>query len=393
MNPIASCNDEIQDSGVTPLKILSIFGTRPEAIKMAPVVRELAQPAHRAQFHSVVCVTAQHREMLDQVLRLFDVCPDYDLDLMRENQSLASLTARVLEGLDPIVAREAPDWLLVQGDTTTVLAAALAGYYHRVRVGHVEAGLRTGNKYHPYPEEINRRVASCLGDLHFAPTETARANLLREGIAPETIRVTGNPVIDALQWVVSLPFDLDRLGIPELADPRCRVVLLTAHRRENFGKPIEDICQAVRELAERYQGRLHIVYPVHLNPNIQEPVKRLLSGVDHVSLIPPLDYLALVHLMKRAELVLTDSGGIQEEAPGLGKPVLVLREVTERPEAVAAGTVRVVGTDRDRIVAEAVRLLDDRTEYDKMARAVNPYGDGHAAERICQALLEVSRDK
>lgn len=373
---------------MSPLKVLSIFGTRPEAVKMAPVLRELEKQTSHGRLQSIVCVTAQHRAMLDQALALFGIAPDYDLDLMQENQSLSALTAAILNRLAPVVERVAPDWILVQGDTTTVLAAALVGYYHRVRVGHVEAGLRTHNKYHPFPEEINRRIAGAIGDLHFAPTETARDNLVREGIDPASIRVTGNPVIDALQWVAGLPFDLGSVGIPALGNPDQRIVLVTAHRRENFGQPIEAISRAIRALAERYREAVHIAYPVHLNPNIQEPVRRILGGVPNVTLLPPLDYLAMVHLMKRSYLVLTDSGGIQEEAPGLGKPVLVLREVTERPEAVAAGTVRVVGTDAERILGEAVRLLENSDEYARMARAVNPYGDGHAAERICQALVE-----
>jgi UDP-N-acetylglucosamine 2-epimerase (non-hydrolysing) len=372
------------------LRVLSIFGTRPEAVKMAPVVRELARtPGIEAQ----VCVTAQHRQMLDQVLDLFDIIPDIDLDLMRPDQSLADLTAAVFKFLDPVLAAVNPDWILVQGDTTTVMAASLLGYYHQVRVGHVEAGLRTHDKWQPFPEEINRRVAGVVADLHFAPTEWARQNLLREGVPDERIAVTGNPVIDALQSVASLPPSpqvkelLERLGLHDGA-PAPRLVLMTAHRRENFGQPLEDICQAVRQLAETYQGQVQFVYPVHLNPNVQEPVNRLLGGVPYVSLLPPLDYLPLVHLIKRATLVLTDSGGLQEEAPGLGVPVLVMRRVTERPEGVEAGTVRLVGTDTERIVAETRRLLDDPAAHAAMARAVNPYGDGHAAERIVTAILD-----
>jgi len=278
--------------------------------------------------------------------------------------------------------------VLVQGDTTTVMAASIAAFYARVRVGHVEAGLRTHDKWQPFPEEINRRVAGVIADLHFAPTERARQNLLREDVPDERIIVTGNPVIDALQWVASLPYnpgDGPLAGIPS----KKRLILVTAHRRENFGQPLENICLALRDIAARYDGRVHIVYPVHLNPNVWEPVHRLLRDVPNITLTPPLDYLPLVHLMKQSYLVLTDSGGIQEEAPGLGVPVLVLREVTERPEAVEAGTVRVVGTDRERIVAEAMQLLEDSDAYAEMAQAVNPYGDGHAAERIVAALLEI----
>jgi UDP-N-acetylglucosamine 2-epimerase (non-hydrolysing) len=368
-----------------PVKILCVFGTRPEAIKMAPVVRELRRRRSRAEVK--VCATGQHREMLDQVLGLFDIQPDYDLDIMRERQSLTDVTTGVLTHLDPVVAKEKPDWVLVQGDTTTTMAAALVAFYHRVKIGHVEAGLRTGNKLHPFPEEINRKIVSSLGDLHFAPTERARDNLLREGIADATIRVTGNTVIDALQWVTRLPARASSTAA-WLPPPTARLVLVTAHRHESFGPPLERICRALQEIAGRYGAGVHIVYSVHRNPNVWDPVHRLLAHVPNVTLLPPLDYLEFVRLLARSALVLTDSGGIQEEAPGLGKPVLVLREVTERPEAVDAGTVRVVGTEAERIVAEATRLLDDPTEYDRMARAVNPYGDGHAAERIVEALLD-----
>ncbi len=367
------------------MRVLSIFGTRPEAIKMAPVVRRLARTPG---VESRVCVTAQHREMLDQVLGLFAITPDVDLNLMRPNQSLAALTAAVFTHLDPVLRDLRPDWVLVQGDTTTVMAAALLAYYHRIRVGHVEAGLRTGDKFQPFPEEINRRVAGAVADLHFAPTEWARQNLLRENVPADHIVVTGNPVIDALHWVVQQPFDLRSLGIPALDDPAVRLILVTAHRRENFGAPLERICAALRTLAETYAGAVHLVYPVHLNPNVQEPVYRLLGDVPHITLLPPLDYLPLVHLLRRAHLVLTDSGGLQEEAPGLGVPVLVLREKTERPEGVQAGTVKLVGTDTARIVREARRLLDDPAAHAAMAQAVNPYGDGHAAERIVDALLK-----
>ena len=366
------------------IKVLSVFGTRPEAIKMAPVVKELEKHADR--IISKVCVTAQHRQMLDQVLGLFGIVPDYDLDIMQENQTLSQVTAAVFERLDPIIVAEEPDWVLVQGDTTTVMAASLVAFYHQVRVGHVEAGLRTGNKWQPFPEEINRKVAGVVADLHFAPTARARDNLLREGVHADKIHVTGNPVIDALLMVADMPYDPGQGSLADMPWDK-RIILVTAHRRENFGQPLENICAALREIAHRHNGDVHIVYPVHLNPNVQEPVYRLLKGVPNISLLPPLDYLPLVHLMKRAYLVLTDSGGIQEEAPGLGKPVLVLREVTERPEAVEAGTVRVVGADREQIVAEAIRLLEDDAAYEEMSRAVNPYGDGHAAERIVAALL------
>jgi UDP-N-acetylglucosamine 2-epimerase (non-hydrolysing) len=370
---------------MTRSKVLSIVGTRPEAIKMAPVIRELAQ--RRDKFHTRVCVTAQHREMLDPVLRLFDIRPDHDLNLMRENQSLAHLTAAVFNGLDGVVRQEAPDWILVQGDTTTVLAAGLVGFYHHVRIGHVEAGLRSGNKYQPYPEEINRRVAGVVADAHFAPTDRARQNLLREGVAEDSIHVTGNTVIDALHHAVAMSFDISQsplAGIP----PQRRWILVTAHRRENFGAPLERICEALRQLARHYDGKIQLIYPVHLNPNVETPVRRMLGRIENITLLPPLEYLPMVHLLKRCELVLTDSGGLQEEAPGLGKPVLVFREVTERPEGIQAGTVRLVGSDTARIVEETSKLLDDRSEYEKMSKAVQPYGDGRAAGRIADILEE-----
>jgi UDP-N-acetylglucosamine 2-epimerase (non-hydrolysing) len=366
------------------MRVLSVFGTRPEAVKMAPVVRALAGVK---EIHSSVCVTAQHRQMLDQVLELFQIRPDFDLDLMREDQSLAELSAAIFTHLDLVLADFKPDWVLVQGDTTTVAMTALLAYYRRIRVGHVEAGLRTHDKWQPYPEEINRRVASVAADLHFAPTEWARRNLLEEGVSDEAITVTGNPVIDALQYVAAQPEPeeiralLERLNI----GAKKRLVLVTAHRRENFGAPLEGICRALIELAGR--GDVEIVYPVHLNPNVQDTVGRMLKDVPSISLLPPLDYLPLVHLMKRAALILTDSGGIQEEAPAFGVPVLVLRQVTERPEGVQAGTLKLVGTESGTIVKEARRLLDDPNAYAQMARASNPFGDGHASERIVKALL------
>jgi UDP-N-acetylglucosamine 2-epimerase (non-hydrolysing) len=371
------------------LKVVTIFGTRPEAIKLAPVIRELKRAELERGLKSVVCVTAQHRQMLDQVLNLFDIVPNHDLDIMEDNQSPSEVVSRVLTRLEPILKDEQPDWVLVQGDTTTVMAASIAAFYTGARVGHVEAGLRTYNKWQPFPEEINRRIASVVADLHFAPTELAKKNLLNEGIPDQSILVTGNPVIDALYWAAALPFDFNTLSIdvPVLKRSDVKLILVTSHRRENFGRPLEQICLALRDLAARYDGRVKIVYPVHLNPNVWNPVHRWLSEVPNISLIPPLDYLPLVHLMKDSYLVLTDSGGIQEEAPGMGKPVLVLREVTERPEAVEAGTARVVGTDRERIVEETVRLLENPDAYDRMAQALNPYGDGYASKRIVGALL------
>ena len=368
------------------LHILSVFGTRPEAVKMAPVVKGLAQTPG---IDSRVCVTAQHRQMLDQVLDLFAIRPDYDLDLMRDDQSLAELSAAIFTHLDPVLTDFQPDWVLAQGDTTTVAITSLLAYYRRVRFGHVEAGLRTGDKWQPFPEEINRRVAGVVADLHFAPTDWARQNLLREGVDDSIIKVTGNPVIDALNIVAKQPEPpevtqlLSQLRTTELKTTK--LILVTAHRRENFGQPLADICEALKQLAAR--GDVEIVYPVHLNPNVQEPVHRLLDGVAHVTLLPPLDYLPLVHLMKHARIILTDSGGIQEEAPAFGIPALVLREVTERPEGVAAGVLKLVGTDTSRIVREANRLLDDPSAHAQMARASNPYGDGNAAGRIAEALL------
>lgn len=367
------------------MKVLCVFGTRPEAIKMAPVVHELRRHGERAR--AVVCVTGQHREMLDQVLRLFAITPEHDLGLMRDDQSLTGLAAAALTGLDPVLASERPDWVMVQGDTTTAMAAALAAFHRRIPVAHVEAGLRSHNLAHPFPEEANRRIADVLSTLHFAPTEAARDNLLRDGVDGKGVLVTGNTVIDALQWVAALPAPADVDALWGGHGER-RLLLVTAHRRESFGPSMEQICLALRDLATRYRDSVSVVYPVHLNPRVREPVHRILGDLGNVTLAPPLDYLRFVHLMKRAYLVLTDSGGIQEEAPGLGKPVLVLREVTERPEAVEAGTARVIGTSRERVVGATAQLLDDPAEYARMAHAANPFGDGHAARRIVAALLE-----
>jgi len=377
--------------GNRKLKILSVFGTRPEAVKMAPIVRSLKQTSG---IESRVCVTAQHRQMLDQVLDLFQIKPDYDLDLMREGQTMAQISAGIFTHLDPILEEFKPDWVLAVGDTTTVVTTSLLAFYRKIKFGHMEAGLRTHNKWHPFPEEINRRLATVTADLHFAPTEWSQGNLLREGVDPSAIRVTGNSVIDALNIVSKQaePQEIkDLLNKLEINDKLTsglktkKLILVTAHRRENFGEPIENICDALKELASRQD--IEIVYPVHLNPNVQEPVNRILKDVKHITLLPPLDYLPLVHLMKRATLILTDSGGIQEEAPAFGIPVLVMRETTERPEGIEAGTLKLVGTETSHIVQEAQRLLDDPLEYAKMSRASNPYGDGHAAERIVEALL------
>jgi UDP-N-acetylglucosamine 2-epimerase (non-hydrolysing) len=374
-----------------PLKVLSIIGTRPEAIKMAPLIRLLQSEQGIA---SQVLVTGQHRQMLDQVMKLFDIKPDFDFDLMQPGQTPTGVAAEVMRCLESVLKDIRPDWVLVQGDTTTVMAAAIAAFYARVPVGHVEAGLRTFDRYQPFPEEINRRIASAVCSRHFAPTVRARENLLSEGVSPSEILVTGNTVIDALHWVANKPFQFgnlidhpdDRL-LEALGDQEKRIILVTAHRRENFGAPFERICAALRTFAEQYPDQVQIIYPVHLNPNIQEPARRLLGNVPNISLLPPLDYLPLIHVMKRAYFVITDSGGIQEEAPGLGKPVIVLREVTERPEAVNAGTVCLAGSDPTLIVQQAVQLMEDNQTYRKMAQAVNPYGDGRASRRIVDSLL------
>jgi len=369
------------------MKILSVLGTRPEVIKMAPIVRLLIQ---KADVEARVCVTAQHRQMLDQALELFEIKPEYDLDLMRDGQTMAQISAGIFTHLDPILEEFKPDWVLAVGDTTTVLITSLLAFYRKIKFGHVEAGLRTHDKWHPFPEEINRRIATVTADLHFAPTEWSRGNLLREGVDPAQIHVTGNSVIDALNFVAkqveprAIKELIEKLGVEKSKGQK--LILVTAHRRENFGEPMENICHALKALAAR--SDVEIVYPVHLNPNVQEPVNRILKGVDRITLLPPLDYLPLVHLMKHAHLILTDSGGIQEEAPTFGIPVLVLRETTERPEGVEAGILKLVGTGASRIVNEATRLLDDPSEYSKMAKVANPYGDGHTAKRIVEALLK-----
>lgn len=365
------------------LKVLTIFGTRPEAIKMAPLINELKRHPDRAVVK--VCVTAQHRELLDQVLGLFNIGVDHDLNLMAKNQNLFELSSRLIAGLEGVLRREKPDVCLVQGDTTSAFLAGLAAFYLKIKIGHVEAGLRTYDKSHPFPEEINRHLLGVLSDFHFAPTERAKENLLRENVPPDRIVVTGNTVIDALLSVVQEHYQFD---IPELReiDFSKRIILVTLHRRESFGKPFEQMCRALREIKSAHKD-IEIVYPVHLNPNVQEPVNRILKGAGGIHLIGPLDYKNFVQLLKKSCLVLTDSGGIQEEAPSLGKPVLVLRETTERPEAVWAGTVKVVGTTRERIVSEVNRLLTSKVEYDEMSRAVNPFGDGRAAKRIVQILL------
>jgi UDP-N-acetylglucosamine 2-epimerase (non-hydrolysing) len=371
------------------MKLLLVFGTRPEAIKMAPLVKAL-QLCPTLQVK--VCVTAQHRQMLDQVLQLFDITPDFDLNLMRPGQSLTQLTCNILQGMETVFEQNTPDWVLVHGDTSTTLATSLAAYYRQISVAHVEAGLRTHNMYSPWPEEANRQITGRLARLHFAPTEQARTNLLQEGVAPESILVTGNTVIDAL-LTVSQRLDEDvtlhsqLAGLFPFLDATRRLVLVTGHRRENFGAGFESMCHAMKDIAT--DPNVQVVYPVHLNPQVQEPVNRILGDVSNVHLIAPLDYLPFVYLMKRSYLILTDSGGVQEEAPSLGKPVLVMRNTTERPEAVTAGTVKLVGTDRTTIVSETLTLLQDPVAYEAMAQAHNPYGDGLACQRIAHAFQAI----
>lgn len=371
------------------MKVLTVFGTRPEAIKMAPLALQLADDP---RFDAKVCVTAQHREMLDQVLGLFELEPDFDLNLMKPGQDLTDITTGILQGLKSVLQEFKPDIVLVHGDTATTFAATLAAYYQQIPVGHVEAGLRTNNIYSPWPEEGNRKLTSALTNIHFAPTTTSQANLLKEGIDPASIHITGNTVVDALLEVVK-KLDSNTELATELAakfsflNPEQRLLLVTGHRRESFGGGFERICQALANTAQAHPD-VQIVYPVHLNPNVQEPVNRLLAGFDNIRLIEPQDYLPFVYLMNRAHIILTDSGGIQEEAPSLGKPVLVMRDTTERPEAVEAGTVKLVGTDVTTITTELNKLLTDEAAYNLMSRAHNPYGDGQACQRIRDALAK-----
>ena len=368
-------------------KVLVVFGTRPEAIKMAPLVHALHNDE---RFESKVCVTAQHREMLDQVLELFEITPDYDLNIMKAGQTLPEITSRILMEITPVLKSFKPSIVLVHGDTATTFAASLAAYYEQIQVGHVEAGLRTGNIYSPWPEEGNRKLTGAITDLHFAPTETSKQNLLRENIGPEKIIVTGNTVIDALLDVIKkLETDVELKSALQaqfnFLDENKRLVLITGHRRESFGGGFERICEAIAHMAKEFP-EVEFVYPMHLNPHVREPVNRLLAGLHNVYLIEPLDYLPFVYLMNKAYVLLTDSGGIQEEAPSLGKPVLVMRDTTERPEAVAAGTVKLVGTSTGTIVSELTSLLSDEEAYKAMSFAHNPYGDGKACARILNAL-------
>lgn len=369
------------------LKILSVFGTRPEVIKMTPVLRELSLYENRIR--SLICVTAQHRQMLDQFLELFEINADYDLNVMQERQTLSELTSRVLMSIDPLLKELKPDWVLVQGDTTTSMVVGLAAFYHNIKVGHIEAGLRTKNKRHPFPEEINRRITALTSDLHFAPTDSAYNALLSEGINKNNILLTGNTVIDALYWMrdkVRLSPPVISTEINKFISGR-RLILVTGHRRESFGIGIEQICIALKEIVKRFSD-VCIIYPVHLNPNVYEPVKSILGNVEQIHLTNPLAYQEFVWLMDQSYLILTDSGGVQEEAPSLGKPVLVMRETTERPEGIEAGNAILVGAQKEKIVNETIKLLINKNHYNKMSMANNPYGDGNAASRIVSALLE-----
>lgn len=378
------------------MNILIVFGTRPEAIKMAPLVKELEN--HSDIFNTKVCVTGQHREMLDQVLSLFGIVPDYDLNVMQPGQDLYSVTVRILDSMKGVLEKDRPDIVLVHGDTTTTFAASLAAFYQKIAVGHIEAGLRTGDIYSPWPEEANRKLTTQITKYHFAPTEKSRENLLDEGVPPELISVTGNTVIDALFLVLErikndselsgrIKEKISAAGYKVPDDSSKKIMLVTGHRRENFGDGFLNICQAIKRLAEKYPD-LDIVYPVHLNPNVKQPVNDILAGIDNIWLIDPLQYEDFVYLMDRSHLLLTDSGGIQEEAPSLGKPVFVMRNTTERPEALKAGTVRLVGSDQDVIVESVSRVLDDQSEYDAMAKSGNPYGDGLACGRIVDFLKQ-----
>lgn len=366
------------------MKVLTVFGTRPEAIKMAPLVKKLNE---EPEIESILCVTAQHREMLDQVLELFELVPDYDLNIMKQNQTISQITSNVLMGLEEIFKKEKPDIVLVHGDTTTTFAASLAAFYQQIRVGHVEAGLRTYDKYSPYPEEMNRILTGHISDLHFAPTERNRQNLLREAIPDEAIYITGNTVIDALLQVAGKPYEFEDETLKTIDFEKRRVITVTCHRRENLGENMEQIFRAIRDIADEFEDT-EIIYPVHMNPKVRETASKVLGNAGRIHLIEPLQYQPFVNLMAKSYLIITDSGGMQEEAPSLGKPVLVVRRETERPEAVEAGTVKLAGVSRDTIYQMTKELLTDQEAYGKMARAVNPYGDGHACERITRILLD-----
>lgn len=362
--------------------ILIVFGTRPEAVKMAPLVKTIAASG---DFDCRVCVTAQHRQMLDQVLQIFNIVPDYDLDIMKSRQTLGGIARMALEGLERVLDDLKPDIVLVHGDTSTTFIASLAAFYAKISVGHVEAGLRTYDKYSPFPEEMNRKLTGCIADLHFAPTQTNYQNLMKEGVNPDAIHITGNTAIDALRTTILQNYTFEDETLQKLDFTGKRLISVTAHRRENLGKPLENIFHALKKIVLKYPD-VEIVYPVHLNPAVQEPANTILGGLNRIHLLNPVQVQDMHNLMAKSYLVLTDSGGLQEEAPSLGKPVLVLRNETERPEAVQAGTVKVIGTDTDRVFSETALLLEDSAEYEKMARSVNPYGDGHASERILEAL-------
>lgn len=372
------------------IKVMTVFGTRPEAIKMAPVVLELQK--HSDKIQTIVAVTAQHRQMLDQVLQLFRIKPDYDLDIMSQGQTLYDITTKALLGLKDVLEKEKPDLVLVHGDTTTTFAGALAAYYQQIPVGHVEAGLRTGNIYSPFPEEMNRKLTGSIAAIHFAPTSTAKQNLLQEHVDPKKIYITGNTVIDALMNTVDGDYDFEDDALRTVDFKQHRIILLTTHRRENLGEPMRHIYKALRRIIDEIPDT-EIVFPVHRNPLVRKVVEEELAGVDRIHLIDPMEYEPFANLMSLSSLVLTDSGGIQEEAPSLGKPVLVLRDTTERPEAVAAGTVRLIGTDKDVVYKETKRLLTDADAYQAMSMAVNPYGDGKASQRIVQAILHTFHPK
>ena len=366
------------------MKVMTVFGTRPEGIKMAPIVKELES---RENVESVVCITAQHREMLDQVLNLFNIEPDYDLNIFKPGQSLTEITNRALKGLEEIIIKEKPDILLVQGDTTTVFAGALAAFYQRVKVGHVEAGLRSGNIYSPYPEEANRKLTGIITEYHFAPTERNVENLLKEGYSEEKIYITGNTVIDALKYTIQEDYKFENDLLNRLNFKDNRIILLTSHRRENIGKPMENIFTAIKDIVEKYED-VEVVFPIHLNPKVREIAEKILNGNDRIHIIEPLEYEPFTNLMNKVHLVVTDSGGLQEEAPTLGKPVLVVREETERPEGIESGTAKLMGTSYEKLYLELEKLLSDKGEYDLMTKAVNPYGDGFAAKRIVDILLK-----
>lgn len=368
------------------IKILIVFGTRPEAIKMAPVIKELKK--HSDKFVCRICVTGQHRQLLDPILTLFEIKPDYDLNIMQINQTLEYITTVTLIKLNEILENEKPDYLLVQGDTTTAFAASLAAFYNKIKIAHIEAGLRTWNKFNPYPEEINRKLIDALSDLYFAHTERAKQNLILEGVSEEKIIITGNTVIDALLEIADIPFDWEMSDLKRIPFRDKKIILVTAHRRESFGQPLRNICIAIKEIAMRFSSDVVLVYPIHPNPNVKETVYSMLSNIENVYLIEPQEYKSFMHLVKSSYLILTDSGGLQEEAPSLGKPVLVLREATERIETVEIGAAKLVGTMPETIVENTIRLLKESAEYERMSNASNPYGDGKASQRIVAALLK-----